>query len=716
MNALRTSLTELHQKKERLIKMSELFASLTDSTRSVDELNLRHEAQVRLQVTLVQQIQVNHEKNIALEREIHLLETQLSLLKKIQSFEATRQQLQDGESCPLCGAKEHPFAEGNIPLPDETTVLLNQARSELKITSHTLSDLKIKQAEILKDLEQSALLKEELAGKISTLNDQLNQGRLEFGISSNLGWPLAQQDNADNVNATSIALMAAELLEKEIATLRASFDKTNEAAIQSERKTQIAVHQKEIANQNVEHAKKAADALSIEIQQAMCELVHEMVPYGIHNLTNDALADLTARRDQWLLRQKKKLELEQGILSLDRDIQHQRQQISTSETALQKQQALFGLLERELNDLAQQRGELYGDKDPDHEEACLSKAIEAADKQLDVARERSNHSSQELARTKHRIEELERLIDLRCARLNQAEDAFQVRLSQSGFATEASYLASCLPEKERKKRMHQASQLDIEQTELEAKRRDTTALLETERHKNITVQTIEELKLELPRLVQIHRELQHEIGGIRHKLQDNDGLRLKQQDRVTAIENQKNECSRWNILHELIGSVDGKKYRNFAQGLTFEMMIGHANRQLLKMTDRYLLSRDESQPLELNVVDNYQAGEVRSTKNLSGGESFIVSLCLALGLSQMSSQNVRVDSLFLDEGFGTLDDEALDTALETLAGLQQDGKLIGMISHVPALKERISTQIRITPKTGGRSVISGFGCRLVDNA
>ena len=163
----------------------------------------------------------------------------------------------------------------------------------------------------------------------------------------------------------------------------------------------------------------------------------------------------------------------------------------------------------------------------------------------------------------------------------------------------------------------------------------------------------------------------------------------------------------------MVGSADGKKYRNFAQGLTFEIMIGHANWQLQKMTDRYLLVRDDAQPLELNVVDNYQAGEIRSTKNLSGGESFIVSLSLALGLSHMASKNVRVDSLFLDEGFGTLDEETLDTALETLAGLQQDGKLIGVISHVPALKEWISTQISITPVFGGRSSLAGPGCTKV---
>jgi exonuclease SbcC len=128
------------------------------------------------------------------------------------------------------------------------------------------------------------------------------------------------------------------------------------------------------------------------------------------------------------------------------------------------------------------------------------------------------------------------------------------------------------------------------------------------------------------------------------------------------------------------------------------------------MTDRYLLQRDRDQPLELNVIDSYQAGEVRSTKNLSGGESFLVSLALALGLSHMASRKVRVDSLFLDEGFGTLDDEALDTALETLAGLRREGKLIGVISHVAALKERIAARIQVEPHTGGRSLLFGPGC------
>jgi exonuclease SbcC len=209
------------------------------------------------------------------------------------------------------------------------------------------------------------------------------------------------------------------------------------------------------------------------------------------------------------------------------------------------------------------------------------------------------------------------------------------------------------------------------------------------------------------------KELRDAVAGIKHKLSENTAAKERIKAKQSAIEAQKKECHRWEKLHGLIGSADGKKYRNFAQGLTFELMVSHANRQLEKMTDRYLLIRDDQQPLELNVIDNYQAGEIRSTKNLSGGESFIVSLTLALGLSKMASRKVRVDSLFLDEGFGTLDEESLETALETLSGLHQDGKLIGIISHVYALKERISTQINITPVSGGRSSLSGPGCTKV---
>lgn len=140
-------------------------------------------------------------------------------------------------------------------------------------------------------------------------------------------------------------------------------------------------------------------------------------------------------------------------------------------------------------------------------------------------------------------------------------------------------------------------------------------------------------------------------------------------------------------------------------------MIQNANKQLMRMSDRYLLQRDKNSPLSLNVIDYYEASAIRSTANLSGGESFIVSLALALGLSQMSQGQVRVDSLFLDEGFGTLDEKALNMALNSLAALHQENKLIGIISHVQELKNNISTQIIVERHSGAKSTLKGPGIK-----
>lgn len=156
----------------------------------------------------------------------------------------------------------------------------------------------------------------------------------------------------------------------------------------------------------------------------------------------------------------------------------------------------------------------------------------------------------------------------------------------------------------------------------------------------------------------------------------------------------------WAHLNSLIGAADGAKFRRFAQGLTLDHLVYLANQQLVRLHGRYRLQRKVSEALELQVVDTWQADSVRDTKTLSGGESFLVSLALALALSDLVSHKTRIDSLFLDEGFGTLDRETLDTALDALDNLNATGKMIGVISHVEALKERIPVQIQVKKMSG----------------
>lgn len=474
-----------------------------------------------------------------------------------------------------------------------------------------------------------------------------------------------------------------------------------------------------------DNEKKAAEKILAEVRDCLVKLRSDFTerrqaitiklqPLGIADISETDISlligTLKVRLKAWQAKVKKKVEIEKQIADIDSEVKRLDAVIEIQSTALAEKLERLGFLKKELAAESNERKALYGDKNPGDEERRLNKAISDAEGSEKQIRERHNELQQKWNTAKSHVESLKKRIEQREPELRRFEIEFSAALEPVEFSNEEQFLAAILPSEARAKLMATAKDLDERQTDLKARQKDRETRLIAEMAREVADKPIEELETQLKEHEEVLKELRDIIAGLKHKLSENMAAKERIKEKQTAIEAQKKECRRWENLHELIGSADGKKYRNFAQGLTFEIMIGHANRQLQKMTDRYLLARDNAQPLELNVVDNYQAGEIRSTKNLSGGESFIVSLSLALGLSHMASKNVRVDSLFLDEGFGTLDEEALDTALETLASLQQDGKLIGVISHVPALKERISTQIQVTPQTGGRSQISGPGC------
>ena len=159
------------------------------------------------------------------------------------------------------------------------------------------------------------------------------------------------------------------------------------------------------------------------------------------------------------------------------------------------------------------------------------------------------------------------------------------------------------------------------------------------------------------------------------------------------------------ILGDVIGSHDGKLFRSFAQSLTLDGLLAVANAHLEELAPRYQLERVPRHDLELQVIDRDLGSEVRSVQSLSGGESFLVSLALALGLSSMSAHDVRVRTLLIDEGFGTLDPATLDSALSVLDALQATGRQVGVISHVPALVERVGAHVRVVQRGGGRSEV-----------
>lgn len=230
-----------------------------------------------------------------------------------------------------------------------------------------------------------------------------------------------------------------------------------------------------------------------------------------------------------------------------------------------------------------------------------------------------------------------------------------------------------------------------------------------ENHDNDTI-TLEELKTGIT-------ELQFNKENVCKELDDTKLLlriQIENKNEVACISKEleilEKSNLKWELLDRYIGDSEGKKFSTFAQGLTLSRLIALSNKRLSELSDRYLLDKpNEKEDDELMVIDQYMGNERRSVKTLSGGETFMISLSLALALSDLASRNVKLESLFIDEGFGTLDPETLETALCTLEKLQQEGqKNIGIISHVESIKERISTQIRLQKDSRGFSRIEIF--------
>lgn len=572
--------------------------------------------------------------------------------------------------------------------------------------------------------DKEALLREmSLLNQIAELEDQ--RAHLQDGQPCPLCGAVEHPYAAGNIPAPDVT-------EQKIASLTSVITQAEEKSENIQRlqnaeqaardKLQAAKNGMSMADSQRISASKSLDVAVATLQshcddaEALKNAIEEQLrPLGIETRVEDEpdrfVRQLMQRRDAWQAAISEKADISRQSGEIQAEMQSLAAKVDVKSNTLANNQERLLRSQEALEQHRRERTQLFDNRQPDEEMAVLEERIASAESAEQNARAQRTAVKENLAAAISQIESLRQRIGKRAPELESSEVQFRAALSSIEFSTEAQFIEARLTGEQRAALEAAAQALDTRDTEFRARMKDRQAQLSREERKQVTDKPLGELQRQRDTLQDQLRETMSAAANLRVALQNNDDAKALLGTKQAAIDAQTVECRRWGNLHALIGSSDGKKYRNFAQGLTFEMMVGHANRQLQKMTDRYLLVRDPAKPLELNVLDNYQAGETRSTKNLSGGESFIVSLSLALGLSQMASRNVRVDSLFLDEGFGTLDEEALDTALDTLSGLQQEGKLIGVISHVQALKERISSQIQVMPQTGGRSAIAGPGCR-----
>jgi len=296
-------------------------------------------------------------------------------------------------------------------------------------------------------------------------------------------------------------------------------------------------------------------------------------------------------------------------------------------------------------------------------------------------------------------------------KINAKNDAFKTQelslinpLKEQGFESIEAAEKALMPDVEynalRSKRENIRKEIDQFLTSIK--------LLKTqleEFQKSDVESSAEELIGELKEKNEVLKEFREACEALRRLLNNNKDYLAKQHKIQSEIAEKEKHIRRWRLLNELIGDAQGRKFNEFAQDLSLSQLLLLANKRMKDLSDRYKIDKpglDEDDGLV--AIDEHMGGQRRSVKTLSGGETFILSLSMALALSDLASKNVEINSLFIDEGFGSLDSETLDQTLDSLEKLQaESSKTIGIISHVDSLKERISTQIKLTRNGQGYS-------------
>ncbi|BFU78708.1 exonuclease subunit SbcC [Arcobacter sp. 15-2] len=292
-------------------------------------------------------------------------------------------------------------------------------------------------------------------------------------------------------------------------------------------------------------------------------------------------------------------------------------------------------------------------------------------------------------------------------KVEKLQTEFEKALVENDFKTPIDFESAILPKEKREELSLFCNSIDEKYNRYKTLQIDTSKKLEMHKKQEIKIRPFDEVIDELKVLDEKIDEIQKSIGSSEKELEINTQNRTKNEEKIKELEKKQEKFKVWVKLNDMIGSADGNKFAKFAQGITLDQLISLANHHLSILSSRYELKRssEQKQLLEIEVIDSFQGDVIRPVSTLSGGESFIVSLSLALGLSELASQKIAIDSLFLDEGFGTLDEDSLETALNALNLLQSSGKMVGVISHVEALKERIPLQIKVVPKGDGTSEV-----------
>ena len=640
------------------------------------------------------------EQTLSVTRE--LLERQR--LARSASVEELRGQLQDDQPCPVCGSADHPYHQPEALLQslgrhDESEQA--NAQKAVDLLKEKLTDLRgevggliAQQKELLQQQEQLVTQQQGLTPSLEA--HPLSAQLLAQDAVKRDAW-LAQQNSQLNQSITQDEQRQAALLtlQQDAARLQQQLRNAESASQQA---TQHLVNQQRELSSDRQRLDEELTAFSTLLPADTLQALRNEPAATFMQLDRQIaqrLEQLDQQRDELSEQQQRQQTLEK---EQDRQLTRVQQLDAT--------QQQFNALAEQQQACQRKLSQLLG------EHRSAEHWLEQLDKAVEQARHAQTSASQELQSVLTRLVQLaaelkaqqDRSLALEAENRELAGKIADWRaqhpeLDDAGLET----LLSVDDQQVSELREHlQHSEKAIEQAKVRVQERDQRLLNHQAQHNgNLDA---EQLATALTDVQNLFAASEHRCAELRAEQAEDQRRQNANQALAQQIADAYTEFQRWARLNALIGSATGDTFRKIAQAYNLDLLVHHANVQLRQLVRRYRLKRGGSM-LGLLVMDTEMGDELRSVHSLSGGETFLVSLALALGLASMASSTLKIESLFIDEGFGSLDPESLQLAMDALDGLQAQGRKVAVISHVQEMHERIPVQIQVHRQGNGLSTL-----------
>lgn len=625
-------------------------------------------------------------------KSLGILHENKNLKQLLSSFEEHRHNLKEDEDCPLCGSKEHPYA---MNLPEIFSK--NDIDDEIKDLDYEIK---------LKENEKEEAVKKVASSSQQIINTNATIAEIQEAIAKLKSVLQVEKElKMEDIEAAILNLEAEfDLVQARInklSELNAAYDRVNK--LYSNKTSQLnKIHLADTAYQT---AKKQIDEKEVNIAENFAFIKKIFYSFDENLEENDiaAVSEIGKKLGENL----RKLNAGNEILKANQTeivtVNNAITAFSTKSTSLEDSVSKYkkedealntkkGLLENEFKNQTAN----FELKSPQEEESRLQIKDKAeqdsvtkwkGEKEITLASIKNKHADlKQLVAEKLDLDEVFRLAT---AHLNN-------KLTENGFENSVQ-LQEALNLENSALLIAQKQTFETKKQQIEGALNAILIKQEELNSNPLTAKSVEDLNVEKVALEEDKTKINQEIGQLKEQISNNNKIQEENQLIIDVIKTKNNVFQKWDLLNKTVGSADGKAFKKFAQDFTLSLLVQHANKHLETMFNRYELFKDDtSDEMELQIKDNNFFGEIRNINSLSGGETFLVSLSLALGLSDLASKNTKIRSLFIDEGFGSLDPENLNNALDTLEMLRQnDDRQIGIISHVEELKKRITTQIQV---------------------